>query len=81
MYSSISLPSGVLDVQAVGDGVIGSSDHPYPRLGEPLPGFTQLLVGLADFEAEVVHPAPRPRRERRRVGTDLNQKQLVMRPT
>lgn len=72
----------VIEVTGIraGDQLLEVGCATYTRLDEPIPRFSQLLVGLTDLEAEVVHADPAPLGDGRRVGTYLDQEQLMVRP-
>ena len=55
----------------------GADDGGARRLDRGQRG-AQVVVAVADVQPEVVHPDPAPRRDRRGVGADLNEQQLVV---
>jgi hypothetical protein len=66
------------EAKAVRDGVVAGAQDRRAGLDQPVASFAQLIVAVADFQPEVVHPEPPPGRQRGGVLADLDQQQLMM---
>ena len=70
---------GILDVETVGDGVIGGADESRPGGHQLVASLAEFGVRLPDLEPEVIHADPAPARDRGRVLADLDQQEFVVR--
>src|SRR5205823_13281059 len=68
----------ILDVETVGDGVIGGPDEPSAGRYQLVASLAEFGVGFSNLEAEMVHADPAPARDRRRLLPHLDQQQLVV---
>src|SRR4051794_34630666 len=69
----------IFDIQAMRYRVVGGPNDRHTMLLACTDGFAELVVCLADFQAEVVHADARVLWNRRCVRTDREKQQLMMR--